>query len=134
MKLPELKSSLPGPHVVFGGFEFDPNSNQYKVAEIFYYYGVPVRSEVHVYSLGDISWRPLGEAPYLIRRDTPYLEYRQVASKAFVNGALHWVGCRTARTIVSFDLANEVFDVFPLTEFVLRGGDYTLGMLEGTFR
>ncbi|KAA8524799.1 hypothetical protein F0562_011222 [Nyssa sinensis] len=69
------------------GFGLSSRSNEYKVLGIINYPGPSgidvVRSEVYVYTLGDESWR--------LKENTPDLNLGQSASKAFVNGALHWV-------------------------------------------
>lgn len=104
--------------VVFG-FGFHPATREYKVIKIAYYPNpsragavsrrarrVPhLQSEVQVLTLGrSPAWRSLGRAPYQIDKRP---------SETVVNGRLHWVTgprrYRTARQLVSFDLADEQF-------------------------
>lgn len=116
--------------VVFG-FGFHPATREYKVIKIAYYPNpsragagagarrarrVPhMQSEVQVLTLGgrrsSPAWRSLGRAPYQIDKRP---------SETVVNGRLHWVAgprrYRTARQLVSFDLADEQFREVPRPE------------------
>ncbi|XP_030512651.1 F-box protein At3g07870 [Rhodamnia argentea] len=125
--------------VVFG-FGFHPETREYKVIKIAYYPNpsragagarrarrVPhMQSEVQVLTLGgrrspspSPAWRSLGRAPYQIDKRP---------SETVVNGRLHWVAgprrYRTARQLVSFDLADEQFREVPRPEGGTIGRSY----------
>ncbi|KAL3714644.1 hypothetical protein ACJRO7_006534 [Eucalyptus globulus] len=130
--------------VVFG-FGFHPGTREYKVIKIAYYPNpsragagagarrprrVPhMQSEVQVLTLGGKTpaWRSLGRAPYQIDKRS---------SDTVVDGKLHWVAgprrYRTARQLVSFDLADEQFREVPRPEGVSIGrSNYQLMALRG---
>ncbi|XP_027151926.1 F-box protein At3g07870-like [Coffea eugenioides] len=110
------------------GFGFHPNTNEYRVIRIVYYwnlYELPPRmsrrfryrnfpgSEVQIFCQGSEKWRVIGDIPYKLD---------QSSGGVFVNGKLHWVSlwgknhCRRDRILVSFDLSNEIFSEVPLPE------------------
>ncbi|KAF7850246.1 hypothetical protein BT93_L5702 [Corymbia citriodora subsp. variegata] len=125
------------------GFGFHPATQEYKVIKIASYPNpsragagagarrarrVPQQSEVQVLTLGgSMAWRSLGRAPYQVDK-------RQ--SETLVEGRLHWVAgprrYRTARQLVSFDLADEQFREVPKPEGgpILRS-NYQLMALRG---
>ncbi|XP_056159160.1 F-box protein At3g07870-like [Syzygium oleosum] len=107
----------PGPDMETGrmvlGFGFDARSIDYKIVRILYSpedcfsrFG-----RVEIYSLLTDSWRSLeGEAP----------AFRLDNRAVFLNGNLHWFASYRNegryRSIVSFDVAGEVFDEMALLE------------------
>ncbi|KAI3440933.1 F-box domain-containing protein, partial [Psidium guajava] len=120
--------------VVFG-FGFHPATREYKVIKIAYYPNpsragarrarrVPhMQSEVQVLTLGGRkpAWRSLGRAPYQIdKRKRASEAVVERPSETVVEGRLHWVAgprrYRTARQLVSFDLADEQFREVPRPE------------------
>ncbi|KAA8526571.1 hypothetical protein F0562_008226 [Nyssa sinensis] len=124
LKLPDPISPSQQTREMAIGFGFCSKRNEYKVVEIIHSSAISdLRSEVYVYTVGDGSWRGIGNVPYVIRW--------QWASKVFVNGAFHWCSDLPASHIVSFDIANEVFGVIPGPGIDL--GSYSLGVLRGCF-
>ncbi|WOH03136.1 hypothetical protein DCAR_0522530 [Daucus carota subsp. sativus] len=127
------------------GFGYHPETNQYKVIKIVYYwivnFGYPrarsrirtshnSKSEVFVLSLGGNAWRNIGEAPYFIQRRSQ--------GALFTCGRLHWQtrgGSKNVRglVIISFDLADEKFHEVPRPDFscVADGHTYHLANLKG---
>ncbi|XP_010030320.2 F-box/kelch-repeat protein At3g23880-like [Eucalyptus grandis] len=95
------------------GFGFDARSNDYKILRILYCQDDINR--VEIYSLRTDSWRSL-------EREVPAFCPDQ--SSVFLNGKLYWLvykhGDPQSRgwygSIVSFDLAGEVFDEMTLRE------------------
>uniref|UniRef100_A0A5B7BYK1 F-box domain-containing protein n=1 Tax=Davidia involucrata TaxID=16924 RepID=A0A5B7BYK1_DAVIN len=109
------------------GFGYCSKRNEYKIVEIIHSSTLgDLRSEVYVCTVGDGSWRGIGNVPYVMIR-------WQLASKVFLNGALHWFSELPANLIVSFDIANEVFGVIPGPGIDVGQGSYALGVLSGCF-
>ncbi|KAL3745390.1 hypothetical protein ACJRO7_014489 [Eucalyptus globulus] len=94
------------------GFGYEPNARDYKVVRITYSRGgvreadSPIRpSLVEVYSLGRNRWKSLGRPNFTwtVRGN----------SRAFVNGAAHWLAGPTVEapynSIVAFDMKEEKF-------------------------
>ncbi|CAL5391104.1 unnamed protein product [Camellia sinensis] len=122
-------TSSPLPLEVAVGFGYLPQSNVYKVIELVYYssaiFSGDSRPEAHVLTLGDRSWRHIGNAPFSLIRGSK-------ASQAFVNGALHWLSDSPGfDCIVSFDVGEEQFGVVPHPEFESGQLHYRLGVLRG---
>nr|XP_017252133.1 PREDICTED: F-box protein At3g07870-like [Daucus carota subsp. sativus] len=127
------------------GFGYHPETNQYKVVKIVYYwivnFGYPrahsrirmsrnSKSEVFVLSLGGNAWRNIGEAPYFIQR--------RPQGALFTCGRLHWQTqgwFKNVRgfVIISFDLADETFHEIPRPDFsrIADGHRYHLADLKG---
>ncbi|CAL2231903.1 unnamed protein product [Prunus armeniaca] len=105
-------------------FGFSPLTNEYKVLQI-------ISSEIgdfrfNAFTLGrDSSWRPLQVDPV---GDGCHLFEISVVARSFgsvcVNGAIHWFD-GMKKTIVVFDVREEIFRVVPLAEdFAQEFGDY----------
>lgn len=117
------------------GFGIHPDTNEYRVIRIVYYWNMYEicprmcrrfrrnfpRSEVSVFCQGSENWR-------FIVADIPY-RLDQSSGGVLVNGRLHWVSVsgknqsRRARILVSFDLSDELFTEVPLPEsenFIIR--------------
>ncbi|XP_021900938.1 F-box protein At3g07870-like [Carica papaya] len=103
------------------GFGFDSRSDDYKVIKLAYpqipsltmIFNNPPK--VEVYSLNSRSWRSIDAV-------TPPGGFIESSRKqVFLNGAVHWVAMsdRHGYSIVSFNIADEVFDEMPLPE--IRG-------------
>ncbi|KAI4363760.1 hypothetical protein MLD38_019935 [Melastoma candidum] len=129
--------------VIFG-FGYSHSTRQYKVIKVVYYANSTktsssrhprriqrMQSDVQVLALGGTepcpTWRSLGKAPYQIERKQP---------ETFIHGRLHWVTgprrFRSARQIVSVDLAEERFHEVPKPEGgSLAKGNYQLGVQRG---
>ncbi|XP_048232896.1 F-box protein At3g07870-like [Ricinus communis] len=114
------------------GFGFDPFRKKYKVLKVSYIrrtnntagerYGLSLRSEVQILTVGSPSWRSLGETPYYPIHSP---------SQVYVNGRLHWVNWpvryRPGRKLISFDLEDEKFREVPLPgSDGIKWGDYML--------
>nr|XP_023883770.1 F-box protein CPR1-like isoform X2 [Quercus suber] len=123
---------LPKPNINFSshgcydasGFGFDSKTNDYKVVR-FVTLEQKVqkgKSRVEVYSLSTGKWRMVSALP-------PIAVARDSDSKAFVNGALHWVALRKTRNellffVMVFDLGEEVFHEIALP----KSSDYWSGI------
>ncbi|KAK1353731.1 putative F-box and associated interaction domains-containing protein [Heracleum sosnowskyi] len=126
------------------GFGYHPETNQYKVVKIVYYWIVNFgnlrvrsfkfpqhsKSEVSVLSLGGNTWRNIGQVPY-------YLERRSQGA-LFTCGRLHWQSRGVYNNIrgliiISFDLADEKFYEIPRPDFssIADGRTYHLANLKG---
>ncbi|XP_021889924.1 F-box protein At3g07870-like [Carica papaya] len=132
-KGPELNRD----HDVIFGFGCHPTTKEYKVIRIINYrnrYRAPrccrfvgMQTEVQVLTVGDVTWRSLGECPYLL------LNW---SSPVLVNGRLHWVTWPVRygpkHMLVSFDLADEQFREVPRPECgALDMYRYNLFLLRG---
>ncbi|KAF5746137.1 F-box protein [Tripterygium wilfordii] len=120
-ELPE-SALYPNQDVILG-FGFHPMTKEFKVIRIIYYSrsrpGIFARrrfsrqqSEVQILTLGCKSWRSLGQLPYnhLI----------QPSCQVLFLGKLHWVSephrDNRGTRIISFDLAEEQFQIVPTPE------------------
>ncbi|KAF8011774.1 hypothetical protein BT93_I0037 [Corymbia citriodora subsp. variegata] len=107
------------------GFSFDARSNDYKIVGILYVLddnhsrAGGTKPRVEIYSLSTDSWRILEcEVPAICNDD----------QAVFLNGNLHWSALKfdvpwaesKYESIVSFDVAGEVFDEMPLPEEIIR--------------
>ncbi|KAM7493272.1 hypothetical protein LguiB_027881 [Lonicera macranthoides] len=85
-------------------FGFSPKTNQYKVVLSSYCTNSYTNSpscQTYIYTLGECSWRRIGNYPYCIQNDNFY---------AFLNGALHWIPWGiNSPFICYFDFVNEQF-------------------------
>ncbi|KAK1353729.1 putative F-box and associated interaction domains-containing protein [Heracleum sosnowskyi] len=130
--------------LVVCGFGYHPETKQYKVVKIVYYWIVSIgdypvrrirtpscsRSEVLVLSLGVNTWKNVGQVPYnLVRRAHGAL---------FTCGRIHWLTRGVYNNvrgliIVSFDLADEKFHEVPRPDFSSPrdGRNYQLTSLKG---
>ncbi|XP_039010374.1 F-box protein At3g07870-like [Hibiscus syriacus] len=105
-------------HIAFG---FHQTTKQYKVVQVVVRRQLVIRgdrvdvaasnliqSQVHVLTIGDLSWRNMGTLPYDLTRPTP---------RALLNGRLHWLSkpdkSTTASLLTSFDLETEQFQQVP---------------------
>ncbi|KZV24388.1 F-box/kelch-repeat protein [Dorcoceras hygrometricum] len=98
------------------GFGYDSSSHDYKVVALSYfntdneYEPDCADTFVDVYSVRSGVWKRLDSSPY--DHAVPDL-----ASGAFVNGAIHWLASSKERglrsVIAAFDLVREVFDEIP---------------------
>ncbi|KAF7850239.1 hypothetical protein BT93_L5723 [Corymbia citriodora subsp. variegata] len=111
------------------GFGFDASSNDYKIVRILYPDDEDDEDLVEVYSLSTDSWRSL---------ECKVPAFCALRPAVFLNGNLHWHlfeyedprehgGCGS---ILSFDLADEVFDEMYLPEemFYKDSGDLTVNL------
>ncbi|KAK6116299.1 hypothetical protein DH2020_049926 [Rehmannia glutinosa] len=103
------------------GFGFHPITKDYKVIRIAYHHLMATNSrgsrannnrqlsEVQVYSRRSNAWQNKGVVPYRLERWS--------SPGVLLSGRLHWVSRRVKfngrleRTIVSYDLADDLFDV-----------------------
>ncbi|KAK3411385.1 hypothetical protein EUGRSUZ_I00151 [Eucalyptus grandis] len=107
------------------GFGFDARSNDYKIVKILYLLDNNhrciggMKPWVETYSLGIDSWRRLEcEVPAICDDE----------QAVFLNGNMHWSALEfdvpwaesKYVSIVSFDVAGEVFDEMPLPEEIVR--------------
>ncbi|GKV15031.1 hypothetical protein SLEP1_g25832 [Rubroshorea leprosula] len=130
------------------GFGFHPRTGEFKVVRIVCYEKImtvvdpaldveevdgesDVESMVQVFTVGKTKWRDKGAPP-------PQLTDEIGPPEALVEGSLHWVtdvgmeGDGTIFGIISFELADEVFDEIPrppCQRFVSSG--YSLSVLNG---
>ncbi|KAG5545733.1 hypothetical protein RHGRI_018025 [Rhododendron griersonianum] len=81
----------------------------------------PLHEKVFVHTLGDTGWR--------FKDNTSVLNLGHSVCKAFVNGALHWVG--GSKEIVSFDMDTEEFDVVSRPQLELGRGSFSLRAFKG---
>ncbi|XWS31049.1 hypothetical protein CRYUN_Cryun23aG0043600 [Craigia yunnanensis] len=101
------------------GFGFHPTTKEYKVLQIVFRRqwkrrdlnvatSTLVQSEVQILTIGIPAWRNLGMIPY---------RFIWPASKAMVNGRLHWLSkpnkYTTVSLLISFDLETEQFQEVP---------------------
>ena len=102
LDMPDLTSTF--------GFGYDPNTNDYKVVRILNF---DSQCEVLVYSLSGDSWRVIDSSP------NPSYFIRSTCFPSYLNGVHHWWGCEKEdnmehQFLISFDMANEVFQALPL--------------------
>ena len=130
--------------IVLCGFGYHPETKQYKVVKIVYYWigniedhrirriRTPLRSKSEVLVLGSGSsrWRNIGEVPYYVER--------RPQGALFTNGRLHWLtrGVKNngrGLIIISFDLLDERFHEVPRPDFsnAADGRNYLLATLQG---
>ncbi|KAM7493269.1 hypothetical protein LguiB_027878 [Lonicera macranthoides] len=85
-------------------FGFSSKTNQYKV--VLSAYCINSRTfQTCIYTLGECSWRSIGNSPSCIRNDHFY---------AFLNGALHWIPWGLDGPLICyFDFINEQFGEVP---------------------
>ncbi|KAL7216385.1 hypothetical protein ACSBR1_028348 [Camellia fascicularis] len=132
IKIPKFITVFERTHlanVVFGGFGFSPETNEYKVVVIIYdrgklLYGdhiVKKFSRAFVYTLGGGSWRYVGVPPLGISGDSRL--------RAFLNGFLHWTTESIFNTIIRFNVANQVFEEIPRPAIGLQEDDHSLVVL-----
>ncbi|KAF8034332.1 hypothetical protein BT93_C0586 [Corymbia citriodora subsp. variegata] len=125
------------------GFGYEPSAGEYKVVRITYSHGIGRQADtpiqpwlVEVYSLGSDTWKNLGRPDFTwtVRGN----------SRAFVNGAMHWLASPTVdapyNSIAAFDMREEAFrEVMELprsedlSQFSLNPrGKVTLSVLRGS--
>ncbi|KAM7493270.1 hypothetical protein LguiB_027879 [Lonicera macranthoides] len=107
-------------------FGFSRKTNQYKVVLSSYCIDSDPNSpnyQTYIYTLGECSWRRIGNYPYCIRNDNFY---------AFLNGALHWIPWGlNGPFICYFDFASEQFGEVPEpSENQVRYGKEEYGVKE----
>ncbi|GLT51007.1 hypothetical protein SLA2020_244570 [Shorea laevis] len=96
------------------GFGFHPRTGEFKVVRIVYYEKImtvaSLAADVEVFTVGTTEWRKKGAPPP---------QFTVGPSEALVEGSLHWVvvvemgGGGPMFGILSFDLADEVFEEIP---------------------
>lgn len=105
---------------IFYGFGYDPATDDYKILEGEYVNSADgfVKTAIKIFALGPDSWRTIPNSHVAgLKRMGIYL-----------NGALHWLvvhrtGWTSARSVVSFDLAEEKFkEVLQLPDRDTREG------------
>ncbi|GLT51009.1 hypothetical protein SLA2020_244580 [Shorea laevis] len=132
------------------GFGFHPRTGEFKVVRIVYYektimvgdlaldveeldegFDTDDESMVQVFTVGTTEWRNKGAPP-------PQLGYEIGPPVALVEGSLHWValvgmgGVDAIFGIISFDLADEVFEEVPHPPCQRLVSDhYSLSVLNG---
>ncbi|KAL8144779.1 hypothetical protein AgCh_003112 [Apium graveolens] len=130
--------------IVMCGFGYHPETKQYKVVKIVYYWITNInhrgicrirtprtsKSEVFVLGSQDNKWKNIGQVSY-------YIERRSKVA-LFTNGRLHWLTRGVSNSvrgliIISFDLADEKFKEVPRPEFscAADGRKYFLASLKG---
>ncbi|XP_059639620.1 F-box/kelch-repeat protein At3g23880-like [Cornus florida] len=104
-KVASADSSAPNQVVI--GYGFDSKSNDYKVVRIARLHNFP-DPEVGLYSLNKGCWRRI-----CVVGPHHRIGCNPLASQAFVNGVVHWVGRNVDSasdiSILSFDMSSEVF-------------------------
>lgn len=108
-----------GPIKVVFAFGFDANTNDYKLLRIVYYC-YPL-NQVEMYSLNSNSWTE-------INTRVKFLIFESSCT-VFLNGKFHWTGIgfgelNGEKVIISFDMADEVFNYIMPPRFSSRGNDY----------
>ncbi|OMO75815.1 hypothetical protein COLO4_25856 [Corchorus olitorius] len=114
IELPKVNSPAQLGPLEFG---FHPTTKEYKLVHIGKKYCpsntnqsiVEQHSEVHVLTIGSLTWRNLGTIPHRFIRK---------ASKVIINGRLHWISKPKKRyslpsLLISFDLETEQFQEVP---------------------
>ncbi|XP_059306558.1 F-box protein CPR1-like [Lycium ferocissimum] len=105
------------------GLGYDETSDDYKIlaVDLSAFYDLYANVSVEILSLKSGSWRRIGEKhPTGVHRVRGFRDCG-MDYLPFVHGAFHWLGmseyCSDVyRTIVSFNISNEVYGVIPLSE------------------
>ncbi|GFY97603.1 hypothetical protein Acr_12g0001440 [Actinidia rufa] len=126
VKIPPPVSMADQPGDIVVGFGLVPVTHKYKVIAIVDCPETsmfnPLQQKGFVYTLGDASWR--------FKDNESILSIGKSASKAFVNGALHWVSNCASKLIVSFNIASELFGVVPHPQLQLGRGSFSSRVFE----
>lgn len=99
------------------GIGFSPKSNEYKVVKVFGW------SASYVFTLSERVWRAIESPSFRISGD--------LKSNVCVNGVVHWASDAPSKSIVCFNVADEVFDIIPYPSGGLRQGGFSLAVFSG---
>lgn len=139
LRLPEasVPEGINGLHVCAHGFGFDPRNKDYRVVRVMYRKridgSVIVPGEAEIYGLRKGCWRKAKNSG-----PTLFIPVGESSSQACVNGVVHWIAenddNRFRRSLVSFDMCDEVFglmelpdEVMPVSIAACRGSLLVLG-------
>ncbi|KAK1294761.1 F-box protein CPR30 [Acorus calamus] len=118
------------------GFGYSPSTKEYKVVQLIHNKLIdgcsPLSSKFEVLTLGTKSWRPIGNAPYVLHPKK---------NSITLNGIMYWLTCTKKRgpdsveEIATFNVGDERFGAFsgPPDCHALEGmSAVSLGVLQGT--